>query len=107
MIVRQWSGLAKKEHVADYARHFGEEVLPALRKLAGFRGADVLRRDRKDGVEITVVTRWDSLEAIHRFAGEDVEVAVVAADAQPFFHTYDRTVSHHEVIIEEKGLTRR
>ena len=100
MIVRQWRGLAKKEHVADYAAHFRDEVLPELRKLTGFRGGQVLRRELKDGVEITVLTRWDSLDAIRAFAGKDVEVAVVAHAAQSFFHSYDPKVSHHEVVVE-------
>ncbi len=103
MIVRQWRGLAKKECVADYVVHFTEEVLPELRRLAGFRGAEVLRRDARDGIEITVLTRWESLEAIRAFAGKDVDVAVVAPAAQSLFHSYDQRVSHHEVLIEAPG----
>ena len=103
MIIRQWRGLAKKEKEADYVAHFREEVLPKLRQLAGFHGATVLRKEKKEAVEVTVLTSWASMDAIRKFAGENVEVAVVASAAQPCFLSYDKTVSHHEVILEERG----
>ena len=101
MIVRQWRGLAKKDKEVKYIAHFHEEVLPTLRQLAGFRGVTVLRREIEDGIEVTVLTRWNSLDAVKSFAGENAEVAVVAEAAQPCFSSYDKTVSHHEVLVEE------
>jgi heme-degrading monooxygenase HmoA len=103
MIVREWRGLAKKEREADYLDHFRGEVLPILRQLAGFSGATVLRRQSVDGVHITVLTRWTSMDAIRSFAGEHLEVAVVAQAAQSCFHSYDHTVSHYEVVYAEKA----
>ena len=101
MIVRQWRGLARKEKEAAYLAHFRNEVLPKLRQLSGFRGATVLRREQEEAVEIHVLTRWDSMDGIREFAGENLETAVVASEAQPCFLTYDKTVSHHEVMVEE------
>jgi heme-degrading monooxygenase HmoA len=103
MVIRQWRGLARKERAADYLAHVREEVLPALRKLSGFRGVEVLRRESDEGVEITVLTRWDSLAAIRAFAGKDLEVAVVARAAQPLFHSYDLRVTHHDVAFDQNG----
>jgi heme-degrading monooxygenase HmoA len=102
VVVREWRGLAKKEMESAYVAHFQEEVLPKLRQLAGFRCAAVLRREKEDAVEVTVLTRWESMDAIRRFAGEDIELAVVAPAAQPCFVSYDKTVSHHEVVLDEE-----
>ena len=102
MIVRQWRGLAKEDREAIYVDHFREEVLPQLRQLSGFLGAAVLRKKAPIGVEVTVLTRWDSMESIRSFAGDTIELAVVvvAEAAQPCFHSYDRTVTHHEVVFD-------
>jgi heme-degrading monooxygenase HmoA len=100
MIVRRWTALAKPDHEAHYVAHFRDDVLPRLRKLAGFRGATVLRQPQADGVAITVLTRWDSMDAIRAFAGPHPEVAVVAESARACFVSYDDTVSHHEVVVE-------
>ena len=99
MVIREWRGLATREKEATYVAHFCDEVLPKLRQLDGFLGASVLRRGKDDAVEMTVLTRWESMDAIRRFAGEDAELAVVAAAAQPCFVSYDRKVSHHEVVV--------
>ncbi len=101
MIIRQWRGLAKKEKEAIYVAHFREEVLPQLRQFAGFHGAALLRRETGDGVEVTVLTRWESMETIRMFAGIDTDMAVVADAAQPCFYSFDKTVTHHKVVIEE------
>lgn len=102
MIVRQWKGIARTDRVSEYLRHFHVEVLPALRSLPGFHGATVLRQDVSAGVEVLVLTRWESLDAIRHFAGDDLETAVVAPAARPCFHTYDRKVAHYEVAIEAR-----
>jgi heme-degrading monooxygenase HmoA len=81
--------------------HFNADVLPKLYSLGGFRGALVLRREMTDGIEISVLTRWDSMNAIRAFTGEDADVAVVAPSAQPLFVSYDQSVSHNDVVVEK------
>jgi heme-degrading monooxygenase HmoA len=100
MIVRQWTGLAKPERVDDYLHHFRHEVLPGLHDLSGFLGASILRRRQTEGIQITVLTRWASMEAIRAFAGEVAEIAVVAETAKPAFISFDPVVSHHESLLE-------
>jgi hypothetical protein len=40
------------------------------------------------------------MEAIRNFAGEAVETAVVAPAAQPLFHSFDPTVTHHAIVLQ-------
>ena len=103
MIIRSWRALAKTEKEAAYLAHFRGEVLPRLRQLAGFRGATLLRHAQKAGVELIVLTRWESMQAMQAFAGQDCHLAVVADEAQPCFHSYEPTVTHHEVILDDVG----
>ena len=60
--------------------------------------ASILRRNVERGVEFLVVTQWQSLDAIRRFAGNDVESAVVPDEVQQMMIEYDRRVRHYEVL---------
>jgi heme-degrading monooxygenase HmoA len=97
MISRHWRGLAKAEFAQAYVEHLQTEMFPAIRKLRGFVGAEILRRDLPEGVEFLVVTRWASMDSIRAFAGDEVDTAVVPAEVDAMMVDYDRIVRHYEV----------
>ena len=98
MIMRRWRALAADE--AGYLVHFRHRVLPALRRIRGFRGAMVLRSVVNGGIEIEVLTLWRSMEAIYRFAGDNANHAVVEPEARAILRRFDPTVRHFEVILD-------
>jgi len=98
MISRQWRGLAKRAQAQAYVEHLRTDTFPQLRKLAGFVDASILRRDVDGGVEFLVQTRWESLDSIRKFAGEDVDTAVVPEEVQRMMIEYDRRARHYEEI---------
>jgi len=98
MIARVWSGAARAERIESYLAHLRERTLPQIRQIPGHRGAYVLRRPSKDRVDVTVVTLWDSIESIARFAGEDVEAAVVPPEAQALLIAWDDRAAHWDVV---------
>jgi heme-degrading monooxygenase HmoA len=100
MIVRAWRGRASSAKPQAYIDHFNRTVLPELRDIPGFRGASLLREDRADGVEFIVLTRWDSMDAVHAFAGGDVSLAVVEPEAVAALETFDKTVHHYTLVTE-------
>jgi hypothetical protein len=104
-IVRTWSATATSAGAGDYSRYFGGALLPELRKLPGFEGAYLLRRDLgEDGtVELTAHTFWESQEAIGAFAGDDIAVSVVEPEAQAMLLDFDRTATHRSVIADARG----
>jgi heme-degrading monooxygenase HmoA len=104
MIARVWRGIATPETAHEYLEHLRQSIFPKLAEIAGYRGASVLRRDSEAGVEFTVQTLWESLDAIRQFAGDQVETAVVAPVAQPLFRSYDQTVTHYQVVLTAEGV---
>jgi hypothetical protein len=100
MMARMWSGRARPEHADAYVAHLHEQTFPQLASIAGHCGGYVLRRAATDGsglVEFTVVTLWESIEAIARFAGADPEIAVVPPEAQALLASYDERAVHWDV----------
>jgi heme-degrading monooxygenase HmoA len=98
MIVRTWRGRALKDRPGAYQQHFDTAVLPALENLPGFLGAMLLRREQAGRLEFLVITRWESLDAIKGFTGEDFERAVVEPGAVAALESFDDRVSHYDVI---------
>lgn len=84
VIVRTWSATATSAGAGDYGRYFRGTLLPELRKLPGFEGAYLLRRDLgEDGTaELTAHTFWESPEAIRAFAGDDITLSAVEPEAR-------------------------
>ena len=98
-VVRVWSARATPAGADVYLDHFRSAVLPALRTLDGHRGAMVLRRAEGALVRITVLTRWESMAAVERFAGEDAEAAVVEPAARAALVDFDTRAEHFELLL--------
>ena len=96
MITRLWRGWTPPDRADAYERFLLDELFPAMRKIRGFRGAEILRRADGDEVAFTTLTRFDSLEAIREFAGDDYENAVIEPEARALLSRYDRQALHFD-----------
>ena len=77
--------------------------MPKLQKLQGFLGLELCQAERGDRVELFVISRWQSLEAIKAFAGPKADQAVVEPGARAVLADYDDFVFHYEVMLEAPG----
>nr|WP_238176997.1 hypothetical protein [Kribbella sp. VKM Ac-2566] len=66
--------------------------------LPGHAGAHILRKETGDEVEFVLITYWTSWEAVQRFAGVDVSVAVLYPGDENFELIPSKTVDHHQVV---------
>lgn len=100
MIARVWRGWTRVQDADRYEAHFRSDVAAGLLQVPGFRGARLLRRTDGDETEFISLTFFDDLDAIHRFAGDDHEVAVVAAHAAALLVRFDTRVQHYETVFD-------
>jgi uncharacterized protein len=100
-ILRRWSARATESQLPHYLEHFSQNVLPELRQVPGYLGANLSLRRIEGQVEIIVETAWESLDAIRDFAGPDLEAAVVADQAAALLTSYDRRVQHSEIALAD------
>ena len=98
MISRTWRGIAKPEDADKYVRHLQLKTFPELSRIPGFVSASIMRRRTSRGVEFLIVTTWQSMDAIRRFTGQSVEVAVVPASVQAMMVEFDPLVTHYEIV---------
>ena len=98
MILRMWKARSTAGGAADYIRHVTTMVFPKIRAIEGHRGEYLLRREVEDGVELIVLTLWDSIGAIRKFAGPEPNKAVVEPEARAVLTSFDECVTHFEVV---------
>lgn len=96
MITRLWRGWTPRNRADDYERFLLEELFPSMGTIPGFLGADVLRRRDGDEVAFVTLTRFESLDAIRAFAGEDYEVPVLEPQALEVLSRHEARAEHFE-----------
>jgi len=58
----------------------------------------LLRRAVEGAVELVVLTLWESMEAVRKFAGKEPEKAVVEPEARAVLTSFDDSVTHFEIV---------
>jgi heme-degrading monooxygenase HmoA len=98
MIARIWRGVIRTEDAEEYAVYIRDTGFSEYAETPGNRGAHMLRRDEDGRTEFITLSFWDSREAIQRFAGEDIEKAVLYPEDERYLIERDPTVKHYEVV---------
>ena len=80
-ILRMWRARSTPDKSGEYVQHATSRVCPTLRAIAAHRGAYLLRRAVGGAVELVVLTIWESMESVRKFAGDEPEQAVVEPEA--------------------------
>jgi heme-degrading monooxygenase HmoA len=99
MISRLWHGWTTRDKADAYEELLRSEILPGIHRVAGFKGALLLRRDGKDEVEFVTLTMFDSMEAVKEFAGDEYEVAVILPEARKLLTRLDARSAHYETVL--------
>jgi len=102
-ILRLWKGRTTRKKAGEYVQYATTKVFPALEQIEGHRGAYLLRRVLNGATEFVVLTLWQSMEAVRRFAGANPEKAVVEPGARAILTSFDDSVTHFEVVRGPKG----
>jgi hypothetical protein len=96
MITRLWRGWTTTDNADAYERFLLDGLFPSMRAIPGFRGADVLRRAEHHEVAFITLTRFDSVNAIRAFAGDDYETPVLEPQALALLSRYERRALHFD-----------
>jgi len=105
MIGRIWHGWTTPANADKYEALLKEEIFVGIqnRRIRGFKGIQLLRREIGEEVEFVTIMLFDSLDAVREFAGEDYEVAVVPEKAKAVLSHFDERSQHYKVRAERGG----
>jgi hypothetical protein len=101
VILRYWRGWTTLQNADSYRKIVSEQVLPgiAARRLDGYYGAYLLRRDLDDEAEFATIMLFDSLDNVRAFAGDDYETAYVPPAALAVLARFDEKSAHYTTLL--------
>ncbi|HZI10405.1 MAG TPA: hypothetical protein VE153_08400 [Myxococcus sp.] len=97
MLARTWRGVTTTADSDAYLSYLEETGLSCYRETPGNLAAYCLRRSEGGRTEFLLVTLWESMEAVRRFAGETPERAVFYPEDDRYLIARDEHVHHYEV----------
>lgn len=99
MIARIWQGETRPGMGKAYYSYLEETGLKEYRATEGCKEVLVLTREIGEATEYALITLWEDMEAVRRFAGPDPERAVYYPEDDRYFAEDQRAtyVRHYEV----------
>jgi hypothetical protein len=97
MIARVWRGWTKPENADAYEKLLREIVYPGLRKIEGYRGGYIFRKNGAGETEFVTLNLFESLEAVKAFAGPEYDIPVFEPEARRLLYRVEPTAHHYEV----------
>src|SRR5438270_12947866 len=92
MIARIWHGWTKRADAEAYEEMLRNEIFPSIaaRNIEGYHGAELFISDDCDEVEFVTLLRFDSMDAVKKFAGADEGKAVIYPKAEVMIARLER-----------------
>ena len=103
MISRIWHGWTSPSNADAYEDLLRKEVFTGIkgRRIPGFVDIQMLRRSLGAEVEFVTIMRFENIDAVKIFAGEDYEACVVPLAARELLSHFDQRSQHYEIRIAE------
>jgi heme-degrading monooxygenase HmoA len=101
MIVRLWHGRTDISKADEYAEFMVERAAPDYGSVEGLKKLYFLRRIDGGVVHFLLVTLWDSMESVKKFAGEYPEKAKYYPEDDSFLLEKEETSALYEVFFEK------
>ena len=97
MIARLWHGMVPISKADEYLGLMRRIALPEYLATRGNRGAWCLHRTEANVTHFEMLTFWDDIDAIKRFAGEDFNLAKYYDFDSDYLIEKEAGVLHYEV----------
>lgn len=102
MIARIWRGATRARDAERYLEYLDRTGHAEYQRIPGHRRTVTLRRTDDTRAEFVVISLWDSIDAIHAFAGPDVERAVFYPEDDRFLVEREHRVAHFDVVYDSE-----
>ncbi len=101
MIVRMWHGRVDSSKSDEYAEFMKQRAAPDYRSVDGLQKLLFLRKNEKDVAHFLLVTYWDSMESVKKFAGEQPEKAKYYPEDDQFLLEKEELSALYEIFYEQ------
>lgn len=99
VITRIWHGRTRAEYADEYLDLLIRTAEPDYRSIEGNLNVEIWRQVEGDVCHFWTVTKWESIESIKKFAGEDHEKAKYYPEDAKYLLEFEPTVRHCEAFV--------
>ena len=99
--VRIWHGRVLREKADEYESFLIEKAVPDYSSVDGLRKIYFSRKDDGGVTHFLLITIWDSLEAMKKFAGENPEIAKYYLEDEDYLLEKEKYVRIYKVFYEK------
>ena len=100
MIARAWHGMTPASKADAYFELLKRTGMKDYRSTPGNYGAYVLRRMEGDRAHFLLISLWESMDAIRKFAGPEPEQARYYPEDKDFLLEFEPQVVHYDVLAQ-------
>jgi len=100
-IARVWHGRTPQAKAEEYLQYLTAQGIKKIEALPGNRGAQIFRRTENGITDFTVISYWESREAIKQWAGNDIEKTRYLDKDKEYLLELEPTVKHFEVVLND------
>jgi heme-degrading monooxygenase HmoA len=100
VVARMWHGRTLTSKADEYYSYLKEAGIDKIEAIQGNLGAQVLRRTDGNTTEFTVISYWESRDAIKRFAGDDIEKTHFLPKDPQYLLELEPKVKHFDVLFD-------
>jgi len=100
-IMRLWHGEVAIEKADDYQKFMVEKAAPDYGSVEGLIKLYFQRKDEEKKAHFLLVTLWDSVDSVKKFAGENPDIAKYYPEDENFLLEKEKHVSMYEVFYEQ------
>lgn len=98
MVARIWHGRTPTAKADDYEKYLQASGVKKILSTDGNHGVEVLRRTSGTETDFIVISYWESIEAVKKFAGADYQKAVIMPRDAEYLIDVEPEVVHYEVV---------
>jgi heme-degrading monooxygenase HmoA len=97
MIARIWRGATAADRAQEYLEYLKQTGVADYIATPGNHGVQILLRTEGDRTDFTILSYWESMDAIKAFAGDDPEVSRYYPEDDDYLIDRQPNVEHHQV----------
>jgi heme-degrading monooxygenase HmoA len=98
MIARMWHGRVPASKARAYREFLNQRAIPDYQSVAGNLGAVILERRSAEITHFVTLSFWETMDAIHAFAGQDAERVKYYPEDADYLLEFEPSVVHYEVV---------
>ena len=99
-IMRLWHGEVSIEKADEYEKFMIERAAPDYGSVEGLLKLYFQRKNEVEIAHFLLVTLWDSIESVKKFAGDNPEIAKYYSEDDNFLIEKEKYVQMYEVFYE-------